>query len=319
MANANIVNQPRFWKNKAVLLNLEAANAYGVDAAPAGAVNWIEARNVSLTPMDTETIDRNIEVPYMGSAGKIIVGNWAKLSFDTALVGSGVLGTAPKWGVLAMACAFAETVVANTSVQYNLVSKAISSASIWINIDGALHKLLGARGTVKAKLTAKGAPMLSFSFDANFLAPTEAPITAVSRAGWEREEGVNGEHTTAATLGGVDLAWSDFSWDLGNKVSRLNLPGPQREVSITDRAASGEITVLAPKLSEFDPFALARSGQVVPLVATHGSVAGKKIQTDLQTRVTNVAYDNVDGVLAYKMSLDISPVDGNDEIVLTCL
>lgn len=316
----NLVAKPRFWKNKAVLFKLEAVNSYGVDTTPTGAANWVEARNVSLTPMDVETVERNIETPFMGSSGKIIVGKWAKLSFDIALVPSGTLGTAPKWGPLMMACAFAETIVAATSVAYNLVSKDVSSASMYINIDGVMHKLLGTRGSVKAKMAAKGTPTLSFSFDSMYLTPVDQAMPAVTRTGWQIEEGVNSDNTAPASLGGVNLAWSDLSWDLGNKVSRVNLPGPQREVSITDRAATGEITVLAPAtLAEFNPFALAESGNTVALSATHGSAAGKKVKVDLQVRVTNVAYDNIDGVLAYKLALDMPPVAGNDEVALTCL
>ncbi|MYM80536.1 hypothetical protein GTP44_00995 [Duganella sp. FT50W] len=313
---ANLLSKPRAWKSKAILFKLETA--YGSDATP-GPANWIEARNVSLTPMDTETVERNIEMPYMGSSGKIVVGKWAKMSFDIALVASGTLATPPKWGALLMACAFAQTIVAATSVQYNLVSKLISSASLYVNIDGTLHKLLGTRGSVKAKLAAKGTPTLSFAFDAMYVAPVEQDMPVVNTDGWEIEEGINSENTGPASLGGVHLAWSDFSWDQANKIARLNLPGPQREVSITDRAASGEITVLAPPLADFDPFALSDSGSTIALSVLHGSVPGKKVQVDLQVRVTNVAYDNVDGVLAYKLTLDAPPVMGNDELAITCL
>lgn len=316
---ANLVAKPKKWKKKAVLFKLEAAGAYGVDTNPTGLVNWIEARNVQFTPVDPETVERNIEMPYMGSSGKINVGNWAKLGFDVALVGSGTKGTAPKYGPLLMSCAFAETITAATSVSYNLVSDDISSGAMYINIDGTLHKLPGTRGSVKLTMAAKTTPMLNFSFDSLYVAPVEQDMPVIDRAGWQIEEGVNGTNTAPASINDVDLSWSAFSWDMGNKMTRVNLPGPQLEVSITDRSPSGEITIVAPALATFNPFALMNSGESVALSVTHGSVAGKKVQVDLNVRISNVAYSDIEGLKAYKLTLDVPPDAGNDEISLTML
>lgn len=314
---ANIIATPRFWKNKAVLFKPEAT--YGTDPTPTGAVNWIEARNVNLVPMEVDKVDRNIDMPFMGNAGSVMVGAWAKLSFDVAMAPSGVAGTAPKWAPLLLACGMAQTVTAGTSVVFNLVSTGHGSACAYINVDGTLHKLLGMRGDVKGKKDAKGIPLLSFSFDSVYVAPVAGEMPTVTRTGWMIEEGVNSENTGPAEINGVDLAFSSFDWSLGNKLARVNLPGPQVEVAISNRAPSGSITVLAPPLAEFDPFALVKSGATVNLSTTHGSVAGKKIQTDLKVRLIGTEYDQVDEMLAYKISFEIVPVAGNDELALTLL
>jgi hypothetical protein len=47
------------------------------------------------------------------------------VEFDVDLVGSGTAGTAPAWGPLIQACAFAEVIVASTSVTYNPVSSGL--------------------------------------------------------------------------------------------------------------------------------------------------------------------------------------------------
>lgn len=314
---ANIILAPRKWRNKAILIKIEPT--YGQDAIPDGLVNWIEARNVSLTPMDSDKVARNIEMPYMGSVGDILVNHWGKLSFDVALAPSGTLGTAPKWAPLLMACGTAETVTAATSVEYNLVSTGFASVSCYINIDGTLHKLLGMRGEVKGKMSAKGTPMLSFSFDANYTAPVSGLMPTIDRTGWMIEEGVNSANTSSVTIGAVPLAYSQFDWAFGNKVSRIDLPGPQREIVITDRAPTSSITVLAPNLATFNPFTLAEAGTTVALSTTHGSAAGRKVKTDMQVRVVGVEYDRIEELMAYKLTLAPVPVDGNDEIALTCI
>lgn len=313
----NLITAPRFWKNKVILVKPEVS--YATDPTPTGAANWIEARNVSLTPFDVETADRNIEMPYMGSSGKVIVGQWGKLNFDVLAAGSGALGTAPKWAPLALACGTAETVVAATSVTYNLISTAFGSVAAWVNIDGVYHKFFGVRGELKGKMSAKGIPMLSYELTGIFSAPVAVAMPAVTRTGWVYDEGVNSVNTTALTLNGVDLAFSALDFAFGNKVARINLPGPQLEVAITDRASSMSVTVLAPDLAIFDPYALATAGTNVAVSATHGSTAGKKLKLDGKVIVSAVDYDNIDGMLAYKLTLEPTPVSGNDELALTCL
>lgn len=314
---ANLITNTRQWMNKALLVKEEVT--YGVDSTPTGAANWIEARNVSLTPLDADKIERNIDLPYLGNAGSILVSYWAKLSFDVAAAPSGVAGTAPKWGVLHRACGMAETVVAVTSVAYNLISSAFPSVVAYMNIDGTLHKLIGMRGEVKGKMSAKGTAIDSYSFDACYVTPVTGALPAVTRTGWMVEEGVNSVNTLPFTLNGVALAFSSLDWSLGNKISRSDLAGPQREITIDGRTPQATVTVLAPALAVFNPFALAESQNVVAATTTHGSAAGKKFRLDMNGRLVGVDYDKIDGKVAYKLTLDLIPVLGNDEWARTCL
>lgn len=317
MPSTNLLQNPRQFTNKAICIKLESAG-YGIDANPSGLVDWIEARNVSLTPMDVDKVDRNIDLPYLGSAGSVIVGVWAKLSFDVALVPSGTAGVKPKWSPLMMGVGFAETVTATTSVEYNLVSRNFSSLTGYINIDGTLHKLLGMRGDMKGKMDAKGTPMMTFSFDSLYVAPVGAQMPTVNRGGWEIEEGVNAENTGPASIDGIDLAWSSLEWSLGAKVGRINLPGPQVEVTIGGgRSATGNITVLAPELSVFDPFVMARSGAMYPVTIEHGKTAGKITQMDMNVKLGAPEYAEVEGIAAYKIPLEIVPNVGNDDMAFT--
>jgi hypothetical protein len=48
-------------------------------------------------------------------------------------------------------------------------------------------------------------------------------------------------------------------------------------------------------------------------------VAGKKVKTDIKMLIANVTEDKIQGMLAYKLALEPTPVSGNDEIAITCL
>jgi hypothetical protein len=245
---------------------------------------------------------------------------WSKLSFDIALQGSAAAGTTPKWAPAMLACGYADTNVPATSDAFNLVSTAFGFADLYMNIDGVLYKFISARGNVKGKITAKGIPVLTFEFQAPYLAPaTSAMFTPITKTGWTQELPVNNVNTGKVTINAVDLAFSDFQWDTGNVMARNDLPGPQVEVAITDRKPSASITVLAPALATWDPYALAKAGTNVALTNTHGTVAGSKIKTDLKVVLTNVAEDQINGMLAYKLTMEPTPVSGNDEIAVTNL
>lgn len=313
---ANVLTAPRFWKKKAILAKAEAT--VGTDPIPAPLVDWIEARNVTYEPIQADTADRNVETPYMGNGGKVIVGHWAKLSFEIALAGPGVAGTAPKISPLLLACAFAETTAAAT-VTYNLVSDVIGAVTFYINIDGIEQHLVGCRGTATFSLQAKGIPTIKFEFDAVYQPPVAVPPPVVDRTGWPYEQAVNATNTTAVTVGATTLAYSSVELALANQIAKLNLPGPQREVVITDRKPTLNLTVLAPGLNVFDPFALMTGGTVVPVSTTHGTGAGRQVKLDAKARVIGVSNDQVDGVACWKLSLEPTPVAGNDEITLTYL
>lgn len=313
----NILLATRRSKSKAILFKPEVT--YGVDVAPTGLLNWIEMRNVTFTPLEAETAERNVEMPYMGNSGKVLVATWGKISGDILLAGSGTKGTAAKWGALMPALGFAETVTVGTSVAYNLASSGFGSLTAHINIDGTLHKFVGCRGEVKAKLNAKSAPMLSVELTGIYVAPLADTMPTVDRSGWTWDQPVNSVNTGKVTLNGVDLAFSTLEWALGNNVTRIDLPGPQRSIDITERKPTASLTVLAPAIGVLDPFALMQAGTVVALTNTHGQSDGNKIKTDMKVRLVGVDYDNIDDRLAYKLTLEPTPDSGNDEIALTCL
>ncbi|ATE60168.1 phage tail tube protein [Thauera sinica] len=314
---ANVIASPRFWKKKAILIKSEAT--VGTDALPVGAANWIEARNVTFAPLDVETVERNIEQPYFGNGGTLATGRYSTLSFETALVGPGEAGDAPKIAPLLLACAFKETLEVDTSATYDLVSEAIGAVTAYINIDGTLHKMVGCRGTATITIGAKAIPLIRFELQSIYTDPTAVGLPAVDKTGWMIEQPVTAATTLGLTLNAIPLAYSALEIALANQLARIDLPGPQVEVAITDRKPTMSATVLAPGLGVFNPFGLVTAGTVVDITTTHDNRAGHKAKLEGQVRVIGVEYDNVEGMLAYRLTFEPWPVDGNDELTITYL
>ena len=162
------------WRNKLIVAKIEAT--YGTDAVPTGAANAIRATDVTLSPMEGDSVTRAPVSATLGSAPTIPVGTHVTLTFSVEIAGAGAAGEVPAYGPLLRGCAMAETVTANTQVVYRPVSTGEESVSIYINIDGNRHKLLGARGTVSLEISARQLPLFKFSFVGLWTEPDAAAL-----------------------------------------------------------------------------------------------------------------------------------------------
>ncbi|MBW8320117.1 MAG: hypothetical protein K0M47_12445, partial [Rhizobium sp.] len=151
----------RYFRNRAILVKPETT--YGVDAVPTGAANAMQMTNVNFEPLVGEDVNRDLVLPYMGHQGVMLVGNYARISGEVEIAGSGTAGTAPAVGPLLRACALAEVITAATDVKYTPISSLQEAVSIYFNVDGVRHVLLGARGTMTLQLTPKQIPRFVFT------------------------------------------------------------------------------------------------------------------------------------------------------------
>lgn len=384
----------RYWKKKAVLLGMESA--YGSDPTLVAA-DWFEARNVVLTPYETESQERNIALPWMGNSGKLITAVRKKLSFDVALAASGTQGVAPKIGKLLRAGGFAETLnvlnsgtatagaasaitlaagasavddtyngmsivitagtgsgqsrvvsdyvgatkVATVSeawatepdatsvysirdkVEYTLVGEDFESVAFYVEIDKVKHVGLGVRVNPQPKMDAKGAALLGVECMALYAIPSDTLPLSIDRSGWPYERPVNAANTLVCKVNAVDSFYSKFGVNVGNQLVHGIYAGGYEEIKISDRKPSANITILAPTLATFNPYALAGDTDTPPtniaVQIVHGASAGNKVQVDLKAIIVNVNEVDVDGMAGYDLTLSPEPVTGDDEIKLTFL
>ena len=179
----------RYFRNRAILAKPETV--YGTDAVPTGAANAMQLTNVVFNPSVGEEVSRDLVVPYMGHQGVILTGSYATLSGECEIAGSGAPGTAPAWGPLTRACAFQEVISAGVDVQYKPISAAQESVSIYFNVDGVRHVLLGARGTKTFGFTPKQIPRWQYSFSGLLGTISDASLPAVTLTGFIKPVPVN--------------------------------------------------------------------------------------------------------------------------------
>jgi hypothetical protein len=306
-------------RKRTLLAKIEAI--YGTDPVPTGAANAIQVRNLNINPQETETEKRNLVRPYLGNSEEIPVAIHVTADFEVELAGSGAAGTAPAYGPLLRACAFSETISAGVSVVYALVSGSFESVTLYFNVDGVLHTLTGARGTVSFDLTAKKLPVMKFKFTGLYSPVTDAVAPALTLTAWKKPVPVNGVNTTDLTLHGyAGIILSQLSVDVANSVAFESLVGVE-EVNVTDRAPAGTIAMRAVSVATKDWWTAIKDATTGALSITHGTVAGNKVKLDAPgVQLTKPTYQDMNGNQMLQAGLVLVPgATGNDELTITVL
>lgn len=303
---------PRLIRKIAILNKIETT--YGVSSVPA-AINAIIGTDASFTPLEAEEVSRDLLFPYMGNMGVILTGKHAKLEFDVEVAGAGAAGTVPKYGSLLRICGFAETVAAGVSVTYSIIETGVESSSLFFEIDGVRHIMLGCRGNMSINVTPKGIPKYRFSLTGLLGTITDQAVTATSLTGWTTPVEASSANTTMTLHGWSSIAES-LSIDLGNTVTPRFLIGSE-SVIITDRKTTGQAVVEATSLATMDWFARALARTRGALALAHGKTAGNIVEiSGPALEVGKITQGQTDGILNYTLPLSFCAVNGRDELTV---
>ena len=288
---------------------------YGTDPTPTGTANAILVRNLSITPLNSENVSRDLVRPYLGASEQLIASKYVGCEFEVEMAGSGTAGTAPAYGPLLLACGFAETVVAVTSVTYAPVSASFKSATIYYNVDGVLHKITGARGNVELMINASQIPVYKFTFTGLYNAPTDTAAPSVTYTSFQTPLAANSTNTTGFSLFSYSAALESLSLNMGNAVTYRSLVGAE-DVLMTDRQVSGSVVFEAPNIAQKDFFSIALASALGALDITHGTTAGNKVQVvSSRVDISNPSYSDSNGIQMLNIPLTLVPsTAGNDEI-----
>jgi hypothetical protein len=280
------------------LIVIETESTYGTDPSPDGA-DAVLVRDLSITPQSSDVVSRDLIRPYLGASQQLLANTRVECTFSVEMAGSGTAGTAPAYGKALKACGLAETVVGGTSVTYDPVSSSFSSVTIHYMIDGVRHKMTGCRGNVGITANVGEIPTLDFTFTGIYNAPDDSAILTPTYSNQDDPLVFKNDNVTGFQLLSYAGALQSFSFDLGNATVYRELVGGSKEVLITDRSATGSVTIEAVTMATKDYFASAIDDDAAlgNLVFTHGTTAGNKVQfTSSKVDIGDVAYGDADGI-----------------------
>lgn len=271
------------------------------------------------TPLAASYGDREIVDGLAGAKKQFLGSPHGVIQLVTELSGGGdseALDTLPQWKALMQACGFAETVTADTQVDYEPVSADYASATIRANIDRVDGKLLGARGNVVISGSAGQVPRMTFSMMGRRGAIADAAPVAGSLPTIPDGLPVSGDNTTV-TLAGTSLCVSEFSIDCGRAPAFDDLAGC-KTVRINRRRMSGSMTLDLPSIATKNLVEEAAAAALQALVLTHGTAGGNIVQITMpKVQIKPGQFSDRDGVLQLPLELQITPDAGDDDIAIT--
>ena len=301
---------------KRVIL-VEAESSYGADPGMA-ASTVVLVTDLSITPQSSDVVNRDVVRPFLGSSEQLLANTRVECTFSVELAGSGTAGQAPRYGDALKACGLSEVVVSNTSVTYAPVSSSFSSITIHYNIDGVRHIVSGCRGNVTLSAEVGSIPTLDFTFTGIYATPTDSALPTISYGAQSTPLIFKNGNTTNFQLYSYAGALQSLSMDLGNSIVYRELVGGTKEVLLTDRAATGSVTMEAPTLAQKDYFSAALADATLGnLQVTHGTAAGNIVQlTSSRVDVGDVAYGEMDGVAMLEIPYTLVPSASGNELSL---
>lgn len=320
----------RYIRKTAILAGMETT--YGTDPTLTGVANAILVSNINFTPLNSQNVDRELLRNYFGASEELVGTANQQLSFDVEIAGSGTAGTAPAWGPLLRACAFAQVISAGNRVEYTPITDGQESVAIYLadaqgsDGQGVLHKLLGARGNVQFKLNLAGKPVMSFNFIGLYMAPTAAAnptptLTAfkVPLVVTDANTGditFGGTYATGAITGGTAYPSRGIEFNAGNTVDHAALLGDE-SVDVTGRAVTGNFQLKLSAAQEVTFLGTVRANTLQSLSFQHGTVAGNIfLMFAPAVQLTNPTKQDMGGRRLIGYDARFLPVAGNDELTI---
>ncbi|UOA07775.1 hypothetical protein [Methylobacter sp. S3L5C] len=194
-----------------------------------------------------------------------------------------------------------------------------TSATIYFNLDGVRHVLLGARGTMSFDLSPKAIPKMKWKFTGLLGTITDSPQVAPATdfTGWQTPVTVSTANTTDIHLLGYNgAAIEKLSFDIANTVTYRQTLGSE-SVLITDRKPSGSISLEAGLIATKDWWTAVKDSTTGAFAIKHGQTAGNIVGfTCPKVQLSAPKYSDSNGVAMLDLSMALLPygVSGNDEI-----
>lgn len=201
------------------------------------------------------------------------------------------------------------------NVAYRPVTQRLEAVSLYFNIDGVLHKFIGSRGTASKSISADKIPFAKITMSGVYVPVVDDAAPAVTLTAWKRPLVANSVNTPFFSMHGFTAAALDsLSLDYGNaisKVSRLNTP---QRVDITNRKSVGNVSMEAVLVAVKDWFGICRAATPGAIALIHGTTPGNRFALTMPAVVPKTPkYADSNGTAMIQMSMDVTPIEGNDE------
>lgn len=300
------------FRKKTLLAKIETV--YGTDAAPVGATNAIQTSELTINPMEAETLQLSLDKENLGADPGTLVGKHVKVTFKVPLAGSGTAGDPPAYGPLLVACGYAQVVDAGTDVRYTPVDDA-ASITFKFKHDKVLHTITGARGSLRITAVQRQYAWLEFEFiglynpPANHTTSLTPVVTAFQKPVPFRASTVEFE------LFGQALCLRSFTFNGGQSNAFFECSSGEN-IQLEDRQGSFEAKFSEPEISSYNIWDAIDADTLGLLEYTHGTAAGNIVEVLAhKAQITSVGREDDQGNMVLNVSGPMARV-GTDETTI---
>jgi hypothetical protein len=308
------------------IILFKAESTYNTDSTPTASANAMLVSDYTVDPLNAQNAKRDLIRSFLGGAEELVGDRNIPYQFTVEAAGSGTAGTSPAYADPLKSCGLAETVTANTRVDYTPVSTAFGSGTAYLHDSGVKHLATGSRGTAVFNFPLGGRPTIDFSFiglhnaEAATAQPTGVFTTfktpeAVTNAN-SGDIMVGCTHSTSgapALSGGTLYPSAGIQVDLGQKAEHSTLLGDE-SVVIGDRETTGVMTLNMTAAQEVQALADMRANTLTSIGFVHGTVTGRKTLLFMGScQYTSLKKVVRNGKRLIEVRFRALPVNGNDE------
>ncbi|MRJ40827.1 MULTISPECIES: hypothetical protein [Idiomarina] len=292
----------RRTKKKLLLAAINSgAEAYGIDLISAnGPGIAIQTNGLEITPLEGEELERELDDGKNGNKQMMMVGMHVKMTGNVELTGSGAATTPVPFAPIMQVAGFSATPDVAKVAYSRLTDNSEPDGTFYFHQDGAIHKLLGARGTIGTSLKVGEIPRMSFEITGLYGGVVAGGIPAADFSAWQTPEKVGHDKTTFK-LDGVEYKMYEFEHNENNEVAYDENTVEER-IYLTDWKPDGQFVIEAPDVSEFDPFPIARANTLMSMDVIHGTAAGKIFElSTAKIQLGKPTYTDREGKVCYTL------------------
>ncbi|UTV30162.1 hypothetical protein [Photobacterium atrarenae] len=292
-------------KEKKKVIGFALESVYGLDAVAGGAtMQFVLGREFSLTPLAGESQSLEYDNGAMGQSPQIMTETYVTAEFTVDLAASTDPVKSAAWGPLMKACLRkVEESASPAETWYSIDEDATGSLTLYFYQSGALHQMVGSRGSLSFSAKAKGFGGIKFAFTGLFVPVTEVAHPTPDFSAWVTPLKI-GVQNSSFTIDGVAAKLISLEYDQANQVPYQEYVGHE-EVMITDYQPTATMVIEAPKLSELDVFALAEAGDEHELVFSNGPVGNQVGWQSPRVQFGRASYGDQEGTQTYSIPLTV--------------
>ncbi len=304
-----------------MLLKKEAV--YATDSAPTAALNACLTRNLKSTPLASDRLKRDLDLPARGARPEGITNKRMEVQFEVELAGSGAPGTAPAWMEMLEICGMEPAILAagvDAKQKMAALGANIGSATIH-SYRGANQRRRGTgfRGDITAiNFTAGAYPFIGISTTGllGTVPFDQSSLIGFDPARWKKPLEVNSDNTSFV-LDGYAAIMRSFVLQANAEVALRNLVG-SRYVRRGNHELSGKIMIEAPDFNSKNYFATLQNETLIATQIIHGVGAGKVVQIDAPNlQIVNISDSEEGDVAMFEIEVILTISQGQDDILIT--